>query len=375
VARRFIFAVLFLTSIGFDAPILAQDGFVRGTDQGAAASETLFDRVWAAFDRAYPYFIYKHINWNEIKTSYAPRFSSGMSASRFSEELAAVLDLLHDRHVSVTAPDGKVLGYNPDYPRNCSSFPRNRYCPEGYRSLGDHVVQHGRLGDKIAYIRINTLASEAYENIDKGQIDALFKGYSRMPALIIDLRNNSGGNEDIARWFASHCTAKEVLYGYTQTRNGPRHDAFSPPEPKFLMPPEDPYGGVVACLIGQRCMSSAEWLALMMKACGAVLIGDRTRGASGNPKECRLPNGVTYRMSTWMAYDAGMQPIEDRGIQPDIPMDPEASLDGGHDYVVERAIQELESILGRKKKSRDAPGQQINVLSPESWPVSSPKGK
>jgi C-terminal processing protease CtpA/Prc len=241
--------------------------------------------------------------------------------------------------------------------------------------LGDHVVQHGRLGDEIAYIRINTLASEAYENIKKEQIDALFRTYSQMPAFIIDLRNNNGGNEDIAGWFASHFTAKEVLYGYTQTRNGPGHDAFSPPKPKLLVPAGDSYGGAVACLIGQRCMSSAEWFTLMMKASGAVLIGDRTRGASGNPKECRLPNGVTYRMSTWMAYDAGMQPIEERGIQPDILMAPEASFDGGHDYVVERAIQELKSILSREKKSRGAPGRQINVLSPESWSVSSPKGK
>lgn len=330
--RVIIFAVLFLLSSGNWAALHAQDN-----------ATLLFNQVWNEFDRSYPYFIQKNINWTDVKATHAIQFPADMTASYFAEKLAAMLDILHDRHVSVTAPDGKVFGYGPAYPRNYTNSPRNRYCPGGYKTVGDKIIQHGLLTDEVAYIRINSLESKDYADISREQINDIFTSYIDIPALIIDLRGNNGGNEEIAAWFTSHCTAEKVLYGYTKTRNGSGHGEFSPVKSKVLAPADTAsYAGAVVCLIGQKCMSSAEWFALMLKASGAILMGDRTRGASGNPKECALANGVTYRLSTWMAFDDQMQPIEDRGIQPDIYIDPEASIDGEHDYVIERALKELQ---------------------------------
>ena len=146
---------------------------------------------------------------------------------------------------------------------------------------------------------------------------------------------------------ASRFTNADVLYGFTETRNGPNHDDFDELEAKTLeVSGGTPFLKPAVCLIGERCMSSAEWFTLMMRACGTqtgnvTLIGDTTRGASGFPSEYELSNGVKYKVSRWVAYTDELIEIEDQGIAPDIQIDPENSFDSSTDHVIDRAIEEL----------------------------------
>jgi C-terminal processing protease CtpA/Prc len=78
------------------------------------------------------------------------------------------------------------------------------------------------------------------------------------------------------------------------------------------------YAGKVAVLCGPACMSSNETFLLMMRAAGAKLIGARTYGSSGNPKPHDLGSGVTLMVPSWEETDAKGQPIEGRGIGPDV---------------------------------------------------------
>jgi C-terminal processing protease CtpA/Prc len=80
-----------------------------------------------------------------------------------------------------------------------------------------------------------------------------------------------------------------------------------------------PYVKPVVCLVGPGCVSSGEGFALMMKALDHVrLVGQPTRGASGNPHPVTLPNGVKVWYSRWVSMEADGTPIEGRGVQPDI---------------------------------------------------------
>ena len=100
-------------------------------------------------------------------------------------------------------------------------------------------------------------------------------------------------------------------------------------------------------MIGKKCMSSAEWFALMIKnAPNTTLIGDVTRGASASPREYELDNGVGLGVSSWVAYTEKMEIIEDRGIEPDIRIDPEQSYDAERDYVLEKAIEVIRESKG-----------------------------
>lgn len=313
-----------------------------GDDDGAVA---LFDEVWQTFDVTYSHFELKGIDWDALGAQYRPEFMTDLDADAFAEKLAGMLRELDDLHVSVQKPDGTYLEVaTRAAAQNYTSTPRNRYAAEAYATLGDNVVWHTWYTDNIAYIRVDTLATDAFAGISEAAIEALFAEYASADGFIIDIRANNGGNENIAALFASHFTDTPVTYGYTQTRNGSDHGDFGAFEAKVLQPA----GGNLflkpaVCLIGARNMSSAEWFTLMMDACPNVtLVGDRTRGSSGNPQTFTLSNGVKYGVPTWIAYTADLQHIEDQGITPDIEIPADESFDSEHDYVIERALTELE---------------------------------
>lgn len=308
--------------------------------------QALFDEVWQTFDENYSYFLYKGIDWDDVRDRYRPDFAADMTDAEFTDMIVEMLSELYDFHVEVMYPDGTWVGTDPQQVElNYTSSPRNRYTlnDSGYQTLGDNVIWHAWYADSIAYIRIDTLSTSAYENISDQDIEDLFALYHSADAMIVDIRPNNGGNENIAALFASHFTDTECVYGYTETRDGPEHWDFAPLDTKSLQPcTQNRFEGPVACLIGQRCLSSAEWFALMMRACPNVtLIGDTTRGGSGFPREFELDNGVHYTVPRWIAYTDDMVVIEDQGIDPDLWVPAADSFDESHDDVVETAIDWL----------------------------------
>ncbi len=314
-------------------------------DETTTGKQALFDELWATFDEYYSYFLYKGVDWDDVRDRYRPNFAGDMTDNEFVDELITMLGELADWHVEIMRPDGTWEGTETqEVVTNYTTTPRNKYLGEAaYTTLGNNVVWHAWYQNNIAYIRVDTLSTGAFANITDQQIDDIFARYATADGLILDIRPNNGGNENIATKFASHFTDTEVVYGYTEERNGPSHWDFDPLQEKTLTPAAgNLFLKPVCCLIGQRCLSSAEWFTLMMRACPNVtLIGDATRGGSGFPREFELDNGVKYTVPRWVAYDADLFGIEDFGIDPDIAIAAENSFDGNGDYVVERAIAEL----------------------------------
>lgn len=330
-------------------PVLAPNNNTPGSDTTPTSTtgrQALFDELWQTFDENYSYFGYKGIDWLDVRDRHRPDFSENLSDIEFTGAIVDMLSELHDLHVEVMYPDGTWVGTDPQQVKlNYPSSPRNRYTlnDSGYQVLGNNVVWHAWYADNIAYIRIDTFATGAFESITDQDIENLFALYNAADAMIVDIRPNNGGNENTAALFASHFTATELVYGYTETRDGPNHGDFAPMETKILEPcPQNRFDGPVACLIGQRCLSSAEWFTLMMRSCpNATLIGDTTRGGSGFPREFELDNGVHYTVPRWIAYTDEMIEFEDVGIDPDFSIPPDESIDDSYDYVVEAAIDWL----------------------------------
>lgn len=336
-------AVLFTLVSGQQCvgPWTPDDGTPGGEDDAFA----LFNEVWDTFDQEYSYFLVKDIDWDDVWLRHADNFDEELTPDEFASRLAEMLSELSDWHVNVQKPDGSYLQVvNDVIEQNYTSVPRNRYVVGAYDTLGDDVIWHGLLERNIAYIRVDTFDTEAWTGITDEDIASMFELYADTIGMIVDVRPNSGGNETNAMRIASHFVNEEVVYGYTATRNGPEHDDFSPAATKLLQPGSGThYSRPTACLIGERCMSSCEWFVLMMDQAGAFLIGETTRGASGNPVTHTLSNGVRYSVSTWVAYTPTFDEIEDVGIAPDLLIRAQDSFDAEHDYVIERALDYLEA--------------------------------
>jgi len=320
-------------------------------DGGGSSTQALllFNEAWDAFDQNYSYFEYKGVDWDEVWFEWESEFDADLTDDQCADRLIEMLGVLEDWHVSVKRPDGTWAQTTPeDYESNYTSSPRNRYTLDGagYEMVGD-IIWHAWLTGDIAYIRVDSLESQ-YDSVFQNQIGDLFVTYENAAGMIIDIRPNNGGNEENAKEIASRFAAAGTTYGYTENRiPGSFPAAFEDAVPHTLEPSSKMhYTGPVVCLIGPRCMSSAEWFALMMRDVNAVLIGARTRGASGFPREISLSNGMAVNVPRWIAYqyDYWLEEwicIEDIGVEPDVAVSTEESFDDSRDYVVEAALSEL----------------------------------
>ena len=320
----------------------------QAIQHSARDSAALFHQAWLDVWENYSYLAYKNVDWRAVYRDNSASFDRAMTPDEFALALNQVLSLLHDWHVAVQAPGGEWLGFGGSYDCNYPSEPMTRYLAPGqaYVRVGGGVVTHALLEGDVAYIRVDSLETERWASVGQTYVDSLVDRYLDAAAVIIDIRANNGGNEEIAASLASRFTDQERVYGYVRRRI-PGQDPmyFSDYTPRVLEPRGAAYAGPVACLVGRRCLSSAEWFALMLRACpNAVLVGDRTRGGTGNPRLFTLDNGVSYTLSSWVGYDAQGHIFEDQGLEPDIYVSAALSVAQGRDLVLERA---LSRVLGR----------------------------
>jgi carboxyl-terminal processing protease len=175
-------------------------------------------------------------------------------------------------------------------------------------------------------------------------IDVIINTLKDCKGIIVDIRNNGGGNDALGNIVAGRFADQPRVYSYVRFRSGPSHSDFTDYQANSIQP-QGPrqYTKPVALLTNRLCFSSAEGTILMMRVLPNVtVIGDTTGGGSANPITLTLPNGWSYRVSRWIQYTAQKTIFEGTGLPPNIPLwiSPADAI-AGHDAILERAIQFL----------------------------------
>ncbi|MBI4716424.1 MAG: hypothetical protein HY763_01345 [Planctomycetes bacterium] len=310
-----------------------------------------FEQVWSDFDRHYSHFGGKGVDWSDWRDTYEPQFREDLSDAEFLARLAPALEDLRDIHVWLfDAAGAAVEVYSRPAAQNYPDSYQSRYFSQGVTQLGSYPLYHALLDGDIAYISIESFEGTQWDGLRTGELDTLFAGYRDAVGLVIDVRSNNGGNETVAAAIAGHLTEAAFVYGYHRDRNpGTDHDDFADFQSHELQPADNErFLGPTACLIGERNLSSAEWFVLMMRENprGITLIGDTTRGSSGNPSEFALDSGIKYYIPRWIAFRADqVTEVEDVGIPPTqgFAIAPEDSYTADQDLVLERALELLGS--------------------------------
>jgi hypothetical protein len=313
---------------------------------GASSPETNFETLWKEFDTRYSFFEIKKINWDSLHTVYRAQVTSTTTDAQLFQIMSSLLSNLKDGHVSLTTSVGTYAytGWYSQYPTNfLSTTAVARYFSADYGTTAGGYLRYAKIADSIGYLYIGpTLSGD--QTLWTQAIDAIINTLKDCKGIIVDIRNNGGGNDALGNIVAGRFADQQRVYSYVRWRNGPSHFDFTEYQAATIQP-QGPrqFTKPVAFLTNRHCFSSAEGTTLMMKALPNVtLIGDTTGGGSANPIALTLPNGWSYRVSRWIQYTAQKTVFEGTGLPPDIPLwiSPADSV-AGRDAILERAIQFL----------------------------------
>lgn len=294
-------------------------------EEFANTPEGNFEQLWKIIDEKYCFFEYKGIDWNAVHDEYAAKIKPNMSSENLFEVLSKMLFVLKDGHVNLSSAHNTSYydEWYQNYPWNYNAEIVSQYylgrASTDYRTAAG--LKYKILDDNIGYVRY-----ESFQNgVGDGNLDEVLLYLAPCNGLIIDVRDNKGGNLTNSTRIAARFTNEKVLTGYIRHKTGKGHNDFSDPIAIYV----EPSKGVrwqkkVVVLTNRRCYSATNDFVNNMKDLPNVtLLGDKTGGGSGLPFSSELPNGWTIRFSASPIFDRNMQQIE-FGIEPDVKinMDP-----------------------------------------------------
>jgi C-terminal processing protease CtpA/Prc len=174
-----------------------------------------------------------------------------------------------------------------------------------------------------------------------------------LPALIIDLRNNGGGDGWLADQMAAYFFDQPLELGNTGHYDDSIGDFyFDPGDTVHFIPPREDlrYFGRLVTIVGPACASACEFFAYdLTLASRSDIIGYySTAGAGGSVEDFLMPENISVRMTTGRAVDAdGNIHIEGIGVPPTIriPFDQaafDAEFVSGSDVLLDSAEADLQ---------------------------------
>ncbi len=315
-------------------------------DEYNNSPEGNFEALWQIIDHQYCFLDYKQqeygLDWNQVHSEYKNRISPKMNNEQLFQVLSEMLNELRDGHVNLSSrlEYSQYRQWFDSYPANFSDSIQRVYLGKDYALASS--MKYQIFEDNIAYIYIGSFAS----GLGSGNLDEVLNKLAICDGLIIDVRNNGGGNLTTAEKLAERFTNEKVLTGYISHKTGPGHNDFSHPEPVYLEPAMDRvrWQKPAVVLTNRRSYSATnDFVGKMRQLPHVTIIGDRTGGGSGLPFSSELPNGWSVRFSASPMFDPDMQHTE-FGINPDIKVDmTSADMQRNRDTIIETAREYLSS--------------------------------
>jgi len=216
------------------------------------------------------------------------------------------------------------------------------------------------LSGGILYVPVDSFISDAVV----AQYDALVERLARAKGLILDVRENGGGNSENADAIVSRLTDKPLQGSSWKTRRhlgvwaarGQKDDWFDGGTATIQpVQGKQPFLGPVVVLVGPMTLSAAEDFLIPLHASHrATLVGQRTAGSTGQPLIMMLPGGGAAAICTkWDTYPDGREFVG-VGVIPDVEVYPTQAevaaglWSGGKDPVLDRGVTVLrEKFQGR----------------------------
>jgi hypothetical protein len=295
--------------------------------------EAVFENLWLNFDRQYPAFMLHNVNWDSVYQVNHAKINNNISNAELVNVLAGMLATLKDPHAWLSDGNQTFAYEKSNFIHYYNSNNISKYLT-GLKK--NYMYTYGKLTSEIGYVHVSTFANQD----GYGFIDNIINDFVGCKGIVIDVRNNAGGNSENAKLIVSRFCDKRRDYRYSKYRNGKGHNDLTVPEYSYLEPTDNakPQYKIVL-LTDQSVGSSGEDFTLMLRVLPQVtVIGDVTMGAPGgtpNPRE--LPNGWLYYLPTSLDFTIEGELVYN-GIKPDIFV---TQTSVSKDLMIEKAIELL----------------------------------
>ena len=306
-----------------------------------------FDALWTILDEHYCFFREKDVDWDEIGRRYRSTIDPEWELQEFFDHCAAMLAELRDGHTNLQAwfDVSYYRKWWTDYPQNFNlRLIQEHYLDFDYRS-GGGIIYKLLEEHNVGYMYYSSFSA----SIGEAFLDTMMLTMKDADGLIIDIRDNGGGDMTNVEKLVSRFIDERLLAGYIQHKTGPGHDDFSEPYAFYYDPNMQHVRWLkpVIILTNRSTFSAANTFVSVMKGLPYVaIIGDCTGGGSGMPFSSEIPIGWGVRFSGSPVYDAEMN-LTEFGVEPtpggEMDMDPEAEA-AGHDTILDFAIEVLNRV-------------------------------
>jgi len=362
----------------------------------------VFKVFWNGMNSNYMFWDKETIDWDSVYRAYKPKFDSldmqpysDTTQNHCFQYMADMTKTLKDGQYALMVWAGGDFQFEGQQYKSYISFIPKLFRTQRVRealpdTLFDYIIQNNYLKDfdygvhrnalnqpcqiitgrvrkgikDIIYTSVNMFAlkdgyganygSRPVRPVIKNLFDNIRK--SNCDALIIDLRNNRGGNQEDINFLAGQFTSSALLFGYARYKSGTGRLDYTPPLPMHITPQEKANDFKKPIIILTDIYSSAlcESVILAFKAlpdAKVTVVGERTYGTAGFITGDDVTNGGGFRIGEFASVRISNTAIQDKdgkfnfsGIEPDIEVKYNAAsisqmLHSGVDIQLEKAIQ------------------------------------
>ncbi len=352
-----------------DAPAVCQNDSPEYAEAQARANdpEYNFEVLWETFKDHYAYFELRNVDPEEMYAEYRPKITAETTDAELFLVLNEMLESFDDGHIGLGASDEVEEAAMKLYEAKQAAQseedvsdekPKKRlrnyevaaevakkYIPEGtYIKNGN--LRWGKLKNNIGYLQMNQMMgmanygisdtlsyrdhwmayfekSENAENDNEDELngvnsslDFIMKDIADTDALIIDVRFNGGGQDEVGMAVLERLNIEDKV---VFTKKGKLEEGFTPLNHVVQKGSENAYSKPVYLLIGPESASATEIMALSSLSLPNVTrIGSKTEGVFSDILDRVLPNGWEFGLSSEVYLDLKGNNYEGVGISPDV---------------------------------------------------------
>jgi hypothetical protein len=340
-ATKNIWLILFLFVT--NANVFGQNPATYPKDTSLSLPEKTFETLWLTFEDNYAFFKLRKIDWHKTYRQFRSTVNANTSDDQLFDIFSKMLAPFQDNHINLIIPSVKQFksikpsGFTAEFPtdslRNIfwTMVDQTLY-KNGFSQLssagpafnGKSLFKYAT-SNEVAYLRFNRcfVSQEADNKADaavEGKIlDSIFSNFVNSKFLIIDVRDNIGGNDEFAFELAGRFVKKRAIGMYKKNRKGGYED-FDKAETWYIEPKGKPnFLKPVIVLTNDKTVSAGDVFALIMKEIrGVKIIGENTRGIYSDMYGFELPNKWLVSLSNQRYYNATMICYEGSGTPVDL---------------------------------------------------------